>query len=123
MVEGPPPWAIPNWSRSVDVNAENPEYAEIQAGMNTELHTLLFNPVPDDLRVFAFRRACEAAALRQPAQSAAWLRVQRLIDQCGDLPDPSSGPYRPEDHLRASFLRANRDVAVQEDFRADGESK
>ena len=99
--EDPPTWANVRREGLFDIIADHPEYAEVQAAKDNERYALLFNADPDDLRGFAFRRACEAAALYKPAESAAWLRVQRLLEQCRYIPDPRDGPYRPEDNLRA----------------------
>lgn len=106
LIEEPPDWALPGRNRAVDVIADHPEYAAVQAAKDNDAYSLLFNPHPDDLRGFAFRRACEAAAMHRPSESAAWLRVQKLLDRCDAVPDPRDGPYRPEDHLRAAFLKA-----------------
>lgn len=105
-MDEPPPWALPRALRAVDIIEEHPEYAEIEAARTSEAFALLFNPEADDLRGFAFRRACEAAALHKPGEASAWLRVQRLAEQCRKLPEIPHGPYRPEDHLRAQFIRA-----------------
>ncbi len=104
--DGPPAWSHHHYQDAVDVIADRPEFAEIQAARDNDAFNLLFSPDAEDLRGFAFRRACEAAALYKPAETAAWLRVQRLLDHAQPVRDPRDGPYRPEDHLRASYIRA-----------------
>lgn len=106
LSEDPPPWAHVRREGLFDIIAEHPEFAEVQSAKDNERYALLFNAEPDDLRGFAFRRACEAAALYKPAESAAWLRVQRLLEQCRYISDPRDGPYRPEDNLRAQYIKA-----------------
>jgi hypothetical protein len=105
-LDEPPPWAWTPKSRRIDLIHEDPEYAELAAARDGAAFNLLFQPQSDDLRDFAFRRACEAAAMEQPAQSLAWLRVHRLCDQCTELVDPSKAGFPEADHLRAAMLKA-----------------
>jgi hypothetical protein len=109
------PWGVrPPRSRG-QIIEENPEYAEIDAARQHDRFNLLFSPDPDSLKGFAFRRACEAASMERPAEAAAWLRVQRLMDQCRDIPDPYTCAFKPDEHLRAALLRAmGRDADDQD---------
>ena len=103
---GAPPWGVRPHQRKVDIIHDSPEYEEIAAAREQDTLNLLFTPEPEDLQGFAFRRACEAAAMNKPAQANAWLRVQRMIVQCGPVPDPYRDAFSPDDHLRAAMLRA-----------------
>lgn len=105
-VATPPPWAWrPGRSRH-DIIDEQPEYAEIGAARDAAAVGMLFAPDPEKLRTFAFRRACEAAVIDRPSDAAAWLRVQRLCDQCAPLANVEGDAFSEIDHLRAAFLRA-----------------
>lgn len=102
-IEGPTPIWPPNRARLL---RENPDIAEAQAERDGESVKLLLFPHVDDLREFAFKRACEAAALGQPSQAAAWMRLQRLVEQCRPIDDPESKHFAPAVHLRAAVVRA-----------------
>lgn len=101
----PPPWGVRDRLDQIDFLDANPEYEQIAAARQQDQHNLLFTPAPDDLRGYAFRRACEAAALNHPGEAAAWLRVQRLV---AAVPDPQTDAFPPDDHMRAAMLRAMR---------------
>lgn len=59
-----PPWGVRLHRDQIDIIGEHPEYEEIAAARHHDTYNLLFSPEPDDLKGFAFRRACEAAAMR-----------------------------------------------------------
>ena len=101
----------PGWSGSPVLNrqgfiADHPEYDEIAAARDAAAWSLLFSPSPDDMRVFAFRRAAEGAAMRRPAEATAWLRVLRLMDQCEPPTLNAADLFTEDDHLRAAMIRA-----------------
>ncbi len=114
-LKAPPPWSRRLPKSRADVIAEQPEYREIANARDADAFCLLFNPDQPDFRRLAFRRAAEAAAMNHPAEAAAWLRVLRLLDGCGPMPDPTDGHFRPEDHLRAAMLRALGDHDEDDD--------
>ena len=111
----PPPWGVRHPRDQMEIIDDHPEYEEIAAAKGQDAYNLLFSPDRDDLKGFAFRRACEAAAINRPLEAASWLRVQRLVEQCGPGPDPSRDAFSPDDHMRAAILRAMRAPEPSED--------
>lgn len=104
--DDPPPWGVRYYRVQSEIIDDHPEYDGIAAARQQDTFNLLFTPEQHDLKGFAFRRACEAAAMNKPLEAASWLRVQRLIEQCGPVPDPHRDAFSPDDHLRAALLRA-----------------
>ena len=118
-----PPWGVCYRRSKSDIIAENSEYEEIAAARQQDVFNLLFTPESEDLQGFAFRRACEAAAMDQPAKAAAWLRVQRMTIQCGAVPDPWRDAFSPDDHMRAALLRAECAAAPSQSGTTSGGAK
>lgn len=88
----------------------DPELAEVLEDQGLDQFRLLFDPQPDLLRRFAFRKASEEAAMDRPQQSLVWLRLAERLERCGDRIDAEAPLFRDLDHLRAAYLRrvANR---------------
>jgi hypothetical protein len=114
-LDEPPPWAWRPRRGRRDIIEEQPEYEQIAAARDAAAVGMLFAPDSGKLRTYAFRRACEAAVMDRPAEAASWLRVQRLCDQCGPLPDVEGDAFSNIDHLRAAFLRALQEPKSADD--------
>lgn len=94
----------PQRRRDAAVEAD-PELAEVLEDQGLDQFRLLFEPQPDVLRRFAFRKASEEAAMDRPQQSLVWLRVAERLERCGDRIDAEAPLFRDIDHLRAAYLR------------------
>ncbi|WP_309628650.1 hypothetical protein [Brevundimonas sp.] len=94
----------PHRRRAAVLEAE-PELAEVLEEEGLDQFRLLFEPQPDVLRRFAFRKASEEAAMDRPQQSLVWLRVAERLERCGDRIDAEAPLFRDIDHLRAAYLR------------------
>lgn len=108
----------PVWSRPVPKEAliaNHPELGDIDAAHAHETFELLFDPGPQNLRRFAFRKAAEQAAMNAPQQALVWLRLTHLLDRCGDRISQDDEVFQPVDHLRAAFLRR-----LEEDYPQTG---
>lgn len=75
-----------------------------------DLFTLLVDPQPAELRRYAFKQACEAAAMRRPAEAASWMRLVVLSQRTGRTLEQEAGPFRDTDHILAAFLEATKAV-------------
>lgn len=73
-----------------------------------DLFTLLVDPQPAELRRYAFKQACEAAAMRRPAEAASWMRLVVLSQRTGRTLEQEAGPFRDTDHILAAFLEATK---------------
>ena len=94
----------PQTRRDAAMEAD-PELAEVLEDQGLDQFRLLFQPQPDVLRRFAFRKASEEAAMDRPQQTLVWLRVAERLERCGDRIDAEAPLFRDIDHLRAAYLR------------------
>ena len=121
--------ATESWRRQDDdqhrrraaVLETDPELSEVLEDQGLDQFRLLFEPQPDLLRRFAFRKASEEAAMDRPQQTLVWLRVADRLERCGDRIDLEAPLFRDLDHLRAAYLRrvSNRPEAPSQQADAD----
>jgi len=83
----------------------HPEFAEIEEANSIDAAVLLFAPDQSHLRLFAFRRAAEAAAMGRPSEAVVWMRLVHSLDRSGDRIDEELAPMREIDLLRTALLR------------------
>ncbi len=100
----PPPWMRAAPSKEVEMD-EDPALEDIEEAESTSRFALLFNPDPRSFRRFAFRQAAENAAIDQPQQSLAWMRLVHMAERCMTSLETDATAFRQIDHVRAAYLR------------------
>ncbi len=85
--------------------ARHPEFAEIEEANSIDAAILLFAPDQRHLRLFAFRRAAEAAAMGRPSEAVVWMRLVHSLDRSGDRIDDELAPLSEVDLIRTALLR------------------
>ena len=94
---------------------EDPALEDIDEAEATSRFALLFNPDPRAYRRFAFRQAAEQAAIDQPQQSLAWMRLVHMAERCMTPLESDATAFRQIDHVRAAYLRRLNDALDAED--------
>jgi hypothetical protein len=112
-----PAWTRDGQDRQAALQAR-PELAAMVTANENDLFDLLVDPAPVELRRYAFNQACEAAALRRPAEAVAWMRLVQLAQRTGAGLDDESQPFREADHIRAAFLNDLAGLTASDRIRA-----
>lgn len=112
-----PAWTRDGQDRQAALQAR-PELAAMVTANENDLFDLLVDPAPAELRRYAFKQACEAAALRRPAEAVAWMRLVQLAQRTGAGLDDESQPFREADHIRAAFLNDLAGLTASDRIRA-----
>jgi hypothetical protein len=112
-----PAWTRDGQDRQAALQAR-PELAAMVTANENDLFDLLVDPAPVELRRYAFKQACEAAALRRPAEAVAWMRLVQLAQRTGAGLDDESQPFREADHIRAAFLNDLAGLTASDRIRA-----
>lgn len=105
----PPPWMRAAPSRELEMD-EDPALEDIDEAESTSRFALLFNPDARAYRRFAFRQAAEQAAIDQPQQSLAWMRLVHMAERCMTGLESDATAFRQIDHVRAAYLRRLNDA-------------
>lgn len=66
---------------------------------------LLAAPDPTILRLFAFRRAAECAAMGHPGEAVVWMRLVQQVERSGDRIDRTMAAFPEADMIRAILLQ------------------
>ncbi len=78
---------------------------EILAARHREQFDLVSAPDAATLRLFAFRRAAEFAAMDHPLKATLWMRLVQQLDRVGDRLDQDDALMPHVDYLRSVFLK------------------
>lgn len=116
----PPPWMRAAPSKELEMD-EDPALEDVAEAESTSRFALLFNPDPRAYRRFAFRQAAEQAAIDQPQQSLAWMRLVHMAERCMTGLETDASAFRQIDHVRAAYLRRLND-ALDAEHREETES-
>ncbi|HEX8234164.1 MAG TPA: hypothetical protein VF559_12570 [Caulobacteraceae bacterium] len=96
--------AKPDASATQQCDAD-PHLEEMVQDHTFEIGRLLFEPTPERLSRFAFRRAAECAARGAAAETTAWLRVCNAIDRSEQSLRRAALPLNIGDYARAALAR------------------
>ena len=97
-----------NWSRRMEAEksaaGEFPDLMEVLDARRREQFDLLAAPDAATLRLFAFRKAAEFAAMDHPSRATLWMRLVQQLDRVGDRLDRDDAELPQADYMRAAFL-------------------
>ena len=118
---------MPAWTRDgQDRRAALEDRPELSAALTAnedDLFSLLVDPFPAELRRYAFKQACEAAALRRPTEAVSWMRLVQLVQRTGSGLDDESQPFREADYIRAAFLGDIAELGASVRMRAEAAAR
>lgn len=100
----PPPWMAGRPTKDEEMDLD-PALEEIDEAESVSRFGLLFNPDGRSLHRFAFRQASENAAIDQPQQALAWMRLAQMVERSTTRLDSDSLAFRQIDYIRAAYLR------------------
>ncbi len=106
------PW-MPRRRAKVEEIERDPTLDEVDEAETISRFGLLFSPDARQLRLFAFRQASEHAAMNQPQQAVAWMRLVQLAERCGGRLDEDSSDFREIDYLRAAYLERLQEAVAR----------
>ena len=108
----PPPW-MPRRRTKVEEIERDPTLDEVDEAETISRFGLMFSPDARQMRLFAFRQASEHAAMNQPQQAVAWMRLVQLAERCGGRLDQDSSDFREIDYLRAAYLERLQEAVAR----------
>lgn len=101
--------AMPEWQHRMlakgDAGRDDPVLQLVAEAHRDAQFDLLAAPDSTTLRLFAFRRAAECAAMGHPGQAVVWMRLVQQLDRSGERLDHNVQAFPEADMIRAILLQ------------------